>query len=271
MVNNEGNKLKAVVLCRPKREYFCIKEKDLGKHNITKKAQNEFAIYQHNKLSKVIRDSGVTVVMIDELKGHPNSVFTQDMTFLTNKGYIKLNMGIDSRVGEDRYICKLLDSMNIPKVASLSNKAKAEGGDLIMAGDVIFMGISSRTNELAAMEMGAVCRKLGKTLRVAEVPPPFLHIGGAMSVIAPNRIIYVEGALPNRFFKGYESIPVPNNNFVSANVITIKPNKVIAEISNTETIDILKNVGVEVIELDLSEFIKGTGGPSCLILPIKRI
>ena len=40
------------------------------------------------------------------------------------------------------------------------------------------------------------------------------------------------------------------------------------ELTNITTIEILKQKGYRVHSLDLSEFLKGTGGPSCLILPV---
>jgi N-dimethylarginine dimethylaminohydrolase len=33
---------------------------------------------------------------------------------------------------------------------------------------------------------------------------------------------------------------------------------------------VLRRAGFRVHPLDLSEFVKGTGGPSCLVLPLER-
>jgi len=57
----------------------------------------------------------------------------------------------------------------------------------------------------------------------------------------------------------------------SANVICLAPNEVLAnEAENRETIDALDARGVRVQGVDLSEFRKGAGGPTCLILPLER-
>jgi arginine deiminase len=45
---------------------------------------------------------------------------------------------------------------------------------------------------------------------------------------------------------------------------------VIVEASNIEAIDKLKKRNYRVHVIDLSEFVKGEGGPSCLILPVER-
>jgi N-dimethylarginine dimethylaminohydrolase len=43
---------------------------------------------------------------------------------------------------------------------------------------------------------------------------------------------------------------------------------VLVEKRNSAAIELLEKTGIKVISLDLSEFIKGRGGPSCLVLPI---
>jgi arginine deiminase len=56
-----------------------------------------------------------------------------------------------------------------------------------------------------------------------------------------------------------------------ANVICVAPDEVVADASEGEgLIGRLVDAGVKVHALDLSEFRKGAGGPSCLILPVER-
>jgi N-dimethylarginine dimethylaminohydrolase len=77
----------------------------------------------------------------------------------------------------------------------------------------------------------------------------------------------LSGDFPVNFFNGFNRIEVPRGNFVSSNVIALGNHEVIAERTNASTINILEQKGFRVYSLDLSEFNKGTGGPSCLILP----
>lgn len=58
------------------------------------------------------------------------------------------------------------------------------------------------------------------------------------------------------------------DNFVTGNIISLGNHEVIAEKTNATAIDILKQKGYRIHSLGLSEFIKGTSGPSCLILPV---
>ena len=55
-------------------------------------------------------------------------------------------------------------------------------------------------------------------------------------------------------------------------MICLKGNEVIANSAeNMDTIKILEKSGVCVHTINLSEFRKGAGGPTCLILPVERI
>lgn len=268
MRKNKNDRLIQAIVCSPKYEYFHINH--LGKHNITAHPDKEKAIMQHSKLKQTLQQFGCDVVDIAELKGHPNSVFVKDTAVCTPKGYIKPRMGLPSRRREEEWISKELESLNLPLIASLEAPATLEGGDVILAGKVAFVGHSSRTNEEGVRQIRRILKDIGYEVRVTDVPAPFLHLGGAMSVVSHNSVIHCKHIFPKDFFKGFKEIKVPCSTFIGGNVINLGEGRVIVEASNTTVIEILKKEGFDTQLIDLSEFIKGTGGPSCLILPVRR-
>ena len=94
------------------------------------------------------------------------------------------------------------------------------------------------------------------------MPSPCLHIGGAMSMVAPDRALACAEVFPKRFFDGFDVIEVPPDDFVSGKVLVEAAQEVAAER--------LHEAGVEVHSVDLSEFVQGSGSPTCLILPVER-
>ncbi len=268
MLKNEGDKLSRVVLCTPRFEYFRVK--DNKAHNITRVADQTKAIQQHDKLKSVLAEFGCEVIDIPELKGHPNSVFTRDTALCTPKGYVKLRMGLPTRRGEESWMAQIMDSLGEPLVGSVEEPGTVEGGDVILAGSIAFVGHSQRTNESGIKQVSRLLNTMGYEVRTAIVPPPYLHIGGAMSIIGPKRVLYCHGVFPDDFFDGFDVVEVHNSTFISGNVICLSDNEVIADAANYETIGKLRKAGVIVHVIDLSEFVKGTGGPSCLIMPVER-
>ena len=91
-----------------------------------------------------------------------------------------------------------------------------------------------------------------------------------MSIIGPECILCCRGIFPDDFFDGFDKVEVISNTFVSGNVICLWDNEVIADISNVQNIKELRRAGIIVHAIDLSEFVKGTGGASCLIMPVER-
>ena len=268
MLRSEGDRLTRVVVCTPSREYLRVD--DPGAHNITRVANRERALEQHAALRSVLRDFGCEVIDVPELEGHPNSVFTRDTAVCTPRGYVKVRMGLETRRGEEEWMARILDGLGEPQAARISPPGTVEGGDVILAGHVAFVGRSTRTNEEGIRQLSGVLRAMGYELRVAQVPEPFLHIGGAMTVVGDGRVLCCRGVFPPGFFRGFETIEIPSGGFISGNVIHLGDGEVIAERSNREAIEALRSHGYRVHELDLSEFVKGTGGPSCLIMPLER-
>ena len=112
MVRNEGERLKQVVVCTPRKEY-ARGASDLKKHNIGELSDPEIAKQQHNGLKVTLSEFGAEVLDIPELEDHPNSVFTRDTALCTPQGYIKLRFGLETRLGEDEWMAEALEAIGV--------------------------------------------------------------------------------------------------------------------------------------------------------------
>jgi dimethylargininase len=208
---------------------------------------------------------------VSELSGHPNSVFTRDVAVVTPRGYIQLRMGLPSRRGEEAWMASFLESCGEPRAGAIEAPGTVEGGDVVLSGGVAFVGHSARTNREGVRQLGALLEKMDYDVRVSKVEG-YLHLGGAMSAVAPERVVACRGDYPAGFFDGFDVVWVEKRGPSSANVICLAPNEILAnEAENLETMEALDARGVRVQGVDLSEFRKGAGGPTCLILPLERI
>ncbi len=258
--------LKSVVVCPPAKEYFNVR--DAAQHNIAEVAIKEIAKRQHEMLVKLIEENGCDVFIARELKNHPNSVFVRDAAIVTPYGYIKARMGLESRRGEEEWMASFLQSLGIEKIGEIKGNGSCEGGDVIITGDVAFVGHSSRSNEDGIKQLKKLLHELGYEVRIANVVHPFLHLGGMMSVVG-DAILHCRHGFPDGFFDGFEEIIIECNSFIGGNVIYTGGKEVIVEERNGEAREKLMQHGFNTHTIDLSEFIKGNGGPSCLILPVE--
>ena len=270
MLRNEGGRLTKVAVCTPGREYFNVT--DLKSHNITEMPDAERTLTQFSLFRSLIQKAGCDVVEVPELSGHPNSVFTRDVSVVTPRGYIRLRMGLDSRKGEEEWMATILDSLGEPCAGVIEAPGTVEGGDIILAGNVAFLGHSQRTNSAGIDQISKFLINMGYEVRIHRLEFRYLHLGGAMSMIGTQRVLCCRGVFPEGFFKGFDTVEVPHRGPSTGNVICLATNEVIANVAeNAEAIQALEERGVRVHSIDLSEFRKGTGGPTCLILPIERI
>ncbi len=268
MLKHEGDKLKRAIVCEPQKEYFHVA--DPKAHNIGQVANKAKATRQHQQLRALLRQSGCRVINLKEMPGHPNSVFARDTSLVTPKGYIKLRMGLRTRRGEEGWAAAALDSMGVPCAGEIEEPGTVEGGDVILAGIVVFVGRSRRTNLSGVRQLSQFLASMGYEVRTIVLPPSYLHIGGAMSVVGPKTVLGYQNVFPKGFFEGFKTIEIPELDSSSANVISLGVREVIVEKSNSIAAHSLRKAGFTVHSVDLSEFLKGRGGPSCLILPVDR-
>ncbi len=268
MVGNEGTRLRRVIVSAPKAEYYRVN--DPLAHNIGEAAEKTKALDQHRRLIEQMRKFGVRVVNLKELAGHPNSVFTRDSSLVTPEGYVRLRMGLETRRGEENWMAEALESLGIPCAGRIDPPGTLEGGDVILAGRVAFLGCSGRSNRSGVDQLARLLKRMGYEVRVIVLPPGHLHLGGAMSVIGPETVLCCSGLFPEGFFGGFDQIAVPCPKATSANMIALGNGEVIAEKSDSHAGQAVEEAGFIVHRLDLSEFVKGRGGPTCLILPIDR-
>ena len=268
MLSNEGDRLSRVVVCTPGQEYFHAG--DLKKHNIVESADPDLAMEQHDALKSYLADFGAEVIDVPELTDHPNSVFTRDTALCTPYGYVRLRMRLESRRGEEEWMGRILTSLSEPLVGEIEAPGTVEGGDVVLAGSVAYVGHSIRTNEEGIGQLAAFLSAMDYEVRVVPLPDSILHLDKALMLVGPGRAIYCRGLIPKASLTGFDMIEVVCAVGVTANIICLGENEVIVERSNQKVTEELTAAGIVVHELDLSEFTKGSGGPNCLIMPVER-
>jgi dimethylargininase len=268
MLKNEGERLKKAVVCSPKVEYFNVD--DLNAHNFQEFPNKENSIAQHSELRSVIQGFGAEVIDAPELLGHPNSVFTRDTAICTPEGYIKVYLGLETRQGEEEWMALQLDALGEPSRGAIDPPGWVEGGDVVLAGSVAFIGLSIRTNKAGILQLSQFLKKMGYDVRIIPLPEEILHLDKVLMTVRPDVLLYCDQYVNPAMLVGFDTIEMSFGGDSTANVICLGDGEVIVNRSNREAIDKLTQLDFTVHDLDLSEFAKGTGGPNCLIMPVDR-
>lgn len=268
MVRNEGDPLKRVVVCTPTHEYARADNRE--EHNIGPLGDPEDAIRQHDALKQTLGAFGADVLDVPEMEGHPNSVFTRDTAIATPQGYIQVNLGLKTRQTEGAWMAQVLDAQGETCIGEITPPGTVEGGDVVLAGKVAFIGRTVRTNDEGIRQFSGIVQSMGYDVRVIPLPDTVLHLDKALMMIGPEQVLYCRDLIAREDIDGFEGLAIACGGDTTANIICLGNGQVIVNRTNTMVSDLLDSKGFVVHDLDLREFAKGMGGPNCLIMPVDR-
>lgn len=268
MLKNEADRLRRVIVCTPKKEYYRVE--NLKAHNIHEVAGREQAISQHDRLKEVLGNFGSDVLDVPELNDHPNSVFTRDAATCTPQGYIRLFPGIATREAEGAWMASHLDGLAEPCVGQIDFPGTVDGGDVLLLGKVAFVGLSTRTNGEGCRQLSHYLKKMGYEVRPINLPESILHLDKVVMPVTSEKLLVCTNVVPAEVCDGFDIVAIDYDQTSSANIICLGDGALIVSDTNTAAIDALDSRGLNVSLIDISEFVKGAGGPNCLIMPVTR-
>lgn len=270
---SEYAKLDQVLVCEP--SYMEIKEvinhvqKKYEHQNINKRRAQQ----QHLDFTKVLEQNGVTVIDLGAKREFPEQVFTRDIGFVIGENIFVSKMASDIRKGEEKVLENLLQNHDLKYNKLHANKI--EGGDVIVDGDIVFIGMGNRTCLEATRELQ---KKLpNHSIIPLSFDPKYLHLDCLFNILSSEvALIYPEAfdqATLESLEKRYQLVEVSSDEQFSlgTNVLSIGNNKVISQPQNTKVNQSIRSLGFEVIEVDFSEIIKSGGSFRCCSMPLKRI
>ncbi|HXH28609.1 MAG TPA: dimethylargininase, partial [Candidatus Polarisedimenticolia bacterium] len=150
--------------------------------------------------------------------------------------------------------------------ARLQPPATLEGGDVLAIDRTLYVGASSRTNRDGFEALEALAAPLG--YRVIGVPVRgCLHLKTGCSMIAPATILVNRDWIDVAPFEGLRVVDLPAEEPWAANALSIG-GRLLMHAGHARTLERVARLGARVEGVDLSEFLKAEGGPTCLSLLI---
>lgn len=270
---NEYDTLHTVILCEPKhmeiQEVINETQRRYKQENIdiTK------AMEEHRQFTEILVQNGVNIVLLPSVRQFPEQVFTRDIGFTIGGTLFIGEMATDIRHGEEELLAKHLKERNIP-FKTLS-KGSIEGGDVIVDGLTVYVGVSSRTDEDAIAELEAALPDRYKVIPI-EFDARYLHLDCVFNLLSDKDALIFPGAIKqqsvNLLNGRYDLIEVSEQEqfTLGTNVLSIGEGKVFSLPVNQMVNHELSARGYTVIETDFSEIIKSGGSLRCCTLPLKR-
>jgi dimethylargininase len=220
-------------------------------------ARRQHAAYEH-----ALRDAGYTVERLEASPEMPDSVFIEDVAIVFDELAIVTRPGAESRRAEVPAVAEALQRFRPVRV--IQPPGTIDGGDVLVAGRQVFVGLSTRTNADAARQMREILAPLGYTVREARVRG-CLHLKSAVTAIAGDTLLANLAWIERGLFDGFDVVEIDASEPMAANALRVG-DRVIYPTAFPRTADRLAARGLTLSFVDASEVAKAEGAVTCCSL-----
>jgi dimethylargininase len=218
-------------------------------------------LQQHHTYVDTLNNLGLQVTELEALDDYPDAHFVEDTAVVVPEIAIIARPGAKSRRGEEITIEDVLAKYkNIEKIKA---PGTVDGGDVLITGKKVYIGISERTNQEGANQLSEILIKFGYDSTYISVNKG-LHLKSDVNYIGKNTVL-MKDIFDTQDFKSYNKIIVKPEESYAANSLLVN-NKLIIPKGFAETKLRLLEAEFDVIELDMSESQKMDGGLTCFSL-----
>lgn len=233
---------------------------DLGKPDY------DVTLRQHDAYCRALKTCGLELIRLAADERHPDSTFVEDTAIVTERGAVITRPGAPSRRGEIDSIERKLGEY-YSDLKRINEPGTVDGGDVCEAGSHFFIGLSERTNEAGAGQLGEILESFGYSSSLIDIRGlgNILHLKSGMAYLGGDRMVVIDELRRVREFSSYELVPVNSTEEYAANCVFINGYILVAA-GFADLKQQLDELNYPTIALEMSEFQKMDGGLSCLSL-----
>ena len=219
-------------------------------------------LQQHQAYLQVLQDLNLEVILLPTEPGFPDAYFVEDPAIVTPSLAVITRPGAPSRQGEELTLEPVLQQF-LP-TASINPPGTLEGGDVLFIEDTVVIGLSDRTNKNGATQLSALLDAVGYICVTIPVSTG-LHLKSSVNYVGRNTLVITESLIGHPIFTEYEKILIDPDEEYAANTLLVNDTIVMPK-GFPKTHARLSNLGMPIIELDVSEVQKMDGGLTCMSL-----
>lgn len=217
------------------------------------------ALTQHRACRDALAAAGLAVIDLPALPGHADAAFVEDVALAFPELLVLTRPGAASRQGEVAALAPHLPQDR--PIAAIAEPATIDGGDVLVIGREVFIGLSGRTNRAAVDQLTALLAPHGYCV-IAVAVPGALHLKTAATALADDLMLLNPGWVgPGAFGRRWLAVD-PGEPF-GANTLHAG-GRIFHAAASPRTRARIIAAGFAVTPLDISEFAKAEAGLTCL-------
>ncbi|MFW6040554.1 MAG: dimethylarginine dimethylaminohydrolase family protein [Thermoplasmatota archaeon] len=247
----------------------------VSKNPIHETIDTKKAIEQHEIYVKTLESFGIEVIELSPEESYPDSVFVQDTALIgteTNTVVI-CRFGEASRRGEEKSVADYLKKEGF-EIKEIEPPGTIEGGDILVTDkDIIFVGLSERTNEGGIDQLAYHFPEQ----KVVKVPvSEVFHLLSGVNFIGDGTLAVCPDLIDTTYFDDFNLIKISkdeqNSRYEnkSINLLYLGDKNILMPDVYPNTEKILQEKGYTPVTIKVSEFWKGDAGVTCPMLPFYK-
>ena len=229
-----------------------------------KRAREQHAVY-----TGALQSVGYEIIALPASDEYPDCVFVEDAAVAFPEIAVMTRPGAVSRRGELGAVQGALAEHRT--LAHIVEPGTLDGGDVLVLGQNVYVGLSSRSSSEGVEQLGKILAPFGYAVHGIEVRG-CLHLKSAATAIDASRAIVNPEWIDTSLLKGVECIEVDPSEPDAANLVALPgaqrdgkglPGTVLHGAAYPKTGARLRALGLNVIEVPADELAKAEGALSC--------
>ena len=219
---------------------------------------------QHRAYEDVLRAIGCEVRRLPAEPDMPDAVFVEDAAVVFAELAVITRPGAASRRGEVASVARALAAYRSLK--TIEPPATLDGGDVLVVGRRVFVGLSTRTNAAGARQLAEAIAAHGYTVETLSVRS-CLHLKTAVTRVAADTVLLNPDWVDARAFARFERIEVHPDEPHGANALPVGDAVIHADAFPRTRERLQRRLDVRAV--DVSELAKAEGAVTCCSLVLE--
>lgn len=214
--------------------------------------------------------AGYDPVELPGLEEHPDGVFVEDVVVVLGGAggpttAVLTSPGAESRRGEVATVRDAAQRLGL-EVREITAAGTLDGGDVLEVGSTLYVGQSTRTDAEGARQLAAVAEPLGYDVVLVPMSAA-LHLKSAVTALPDGTVIGYPPLVDDpSLFPRFLAVPEAEGTAV----VVLGEQQVLMSASAPRTAVLLRERGLDVVAVAVSEFEKLEGCVTCLSVRLPR-
>jgi len=220
------------------------------------------ATRQHAGYVDALTAAGCSIEHLPPAPELPDGVFVEDAAVVLDEFAVITRPGAVSRRAETASVAEALRRYH--RLERIAEPATLDGGDVLVSGRTLFVGLTARTSVAGAAELARIAVPAGYTVRTVPVTG-CLHLKSAVTEVCDRTLLINPAWVDPALFEDYRLIPIDALEPFAANALRIGA-AILYPAEFSRNAKRLRAEGFEVREVEASELAKAEGGVTCCSL-----